>query len=343
MRPARPTRIVLIERRAEIGRGVAYRSDGYPHLLNVPAARMSAQADEPLQFARYAQARDERCQAEHFLPRHWYGDYLQDLLRRAQQAAPRHVTLECIHAQADAVYRIDLKGPYLVSLSTRQRILADELVLACGDAPPAHPACAAQIAGHDAYLCDPFRDAALRAEAKNVLLIGSGLTMADVAIACASVNPAVQLHVVSRHGLLPAPQTTSNASAVVGDLRSRLPEGALSARGVLVAFRSLLTDIECTAGDWRDAINIARQAAPGIWLGLSPTERARFLRHLRAYWDVHRHRMPPNVDAQMQAAAGTRAIALHAGHLQPLSAQGDRISATWRPRGSSDGALHAQR
>src|SRR5580658_7645167 len=107
-----PTRVVLIERRAEIGRGVAYQSDWYPHLLNVPAARMSAQSREPLQFARFAQARDARHQADQFLPRRLYGEYLQQLLQDASGTAPEHVSLERVQAQADAIFRIDPSGPY---------------------------------------------------------------------------------------------------------------------------------------------------------------------------------------------------------------------------------------
>jgi uncharacterized NAD(P)/FAD-binding protein YdhS len=158
--------------------------------------------------------------------------------------------------------------------------------------------------------------------------------MADVAIASATLNPAIQLHAISRHGLLPAPQSTSNASAVVGDLRSRLSDAPISARRVLVAFRSLLADIECRGGDWRDAINIARQAAPGLWCDMSQPERSRFLRHLRPYWDVHRHRMPPSVDARIRQLRDHGQLHVHAGHLLPLSVDGDRLVATWRPRGS---------
>jgi uncharacterized NAD(P)/FAD-binding protein YdhS len=163
--------------------------------------------------------------------------------------------------------------------------------------------------------------------------------MADVAIAAANLNPAVQIHAISRHGLLPAAQSTSPlsaspASAAVADLRSRLPGAPLSARGVLAAFRSLLADIEARAGDWRDAVNIARQSAPGLWSELPQPERARFLRHVRAYWDVHRHRMPPIVDAQLRRLRERAQLHVHAGYLRPLSADGDRIRAQWRARGS---------
>jgi uncharacterized NAD(P)/FAD-binding protein YdhS len=330
---AGPTRIVMVEPRAELGRGVAYQNDWYPHLLNVPAERMSAESREPLQFARFAQARDAQHRADEFLPRRLYGQYLQQLLASAMQAAPPHVIFERVQARADAVFRIEPTGPYLVSLSNQHRILADDVVLACGNPPPANPASAVPIADHPAYVCDPFRDAALRAQAQTMLLIGSGLTMVDVAIAAASLNPGIQIHAISRHGLLPAAQTSQASSAVVGDLMSRLPLGANGARALLRAFRSLLADIECRAGDWRDAINIARQAAPVLWQRMPLAERTRFLRHLRAYWDVHRHRMPPAIEAELTRLRQAGQLHVHAGYLQPMSSSGAHIHVQWRSRG----------
>lgn len=332
---AEPLRIVLIERGTEIGRGVAYQSGAYPHLLNVPAARMSALTDEPLQFVRFAQQRDATCRPEHFLPRRLYGEYLQQLLRLAVEQAPSHVSLERVTAQADAIYRIDPTGPYLVNLSNQQRILANDVVLANGDPPPTDPACASGIAEHPAYVCNPFRDAALRPETQRLLLIGSGLTMADVAIAAAALNPDIEIHAISRHGLMPAAQASVSQAAVPGDLLSRLNLKDLSARGVLRAFRALLSDMSGREVDWRDTINVARQAVPEVWSALPQRERARFLRHLRTHWDVHRHRMPPKINAELSRLRQQGQLHIHAGRLLPMRASGRRIEVSWRVRGSN--------
>jgi glycine/D-amino acid oxidase-like deaminating enzyme len=40
--PSAPTDIVLIERGSAMGRGLAYAAREFPYLLNVPAARLSA-------------------------------------------------------------------------------------------------------------------------------------------------------------------------------------------------------------------------------------------------------------------------------------------------------------
>jgi uncharacterized NAD(P)/FAD-binding protein YdhS len=328
-------RIVLIESRAEVGRGVAYRRDDRANLLNVPAARMSADSRDPMQFARFAKARDARCGADDYLPRQLYGEYLQALLLDACDAAPPSARFERIHARAESIFRIDLKGPYLVSLSNQQRLLADDVVLACGDPPPTTAASAAAIEQHRAYVRDPFGDRTLRADAQTLLLIGTGLTMADVAIAAASLNPNLRIHALSRHGLLPAQQVSSAHAAVSGEFLSRLSAAAPTARSLVRAFRALQSDLEAAAkGDWRDAVNVARQAAPDLWRRMPLSERARFLRHVRVHWDIHRHRMPPSVASQLNALRRSGRLQIHAGHLLPMSAQGERIAVKWRERGS---------
>jgi len=91
--PSGATDIVLIERGAEMGRGVAYAAREFPYLLNVPAGRLSADSHEPEQFLRYAQRRLAKAGSEDFLPRAVYGDYLQDVLLEAERAAPPQARL----------------------------------------------------------------------------------------------------------------------------------------------------------------------------------------------------------------------------------------------------------
>src|SRR5580698_6153350 len=86
--PSDTTDIVLVERGPAMGRGVAYAAREFPYLLNVPAARLSADSRDPLQFLHFAQRRLPQADGEDFLPRALYGEYLQDLLLQAERAAP---------------------------------------------------------------------------------------------------------------------------------------------------------------------------------------------------------------------------------------------------------------
>ena len=335
--PAQPSRIVLIERREQLGRGVAYQATPHQLLLNVPAARMSADAQDPLQFARFAQRRDPALSAQQFLPRELYGDYLQQLLHEAAQAAPAGITFESIRGDADALHRIDGNGPYLIGLSDGPQLLADDVVLACGDPPPVESPWLKGIAQHPSYVADPHQHAALGAGCGRMLLVGTALTMADVAVAAAAQNPHLELHALSRHGLLPAVQagTGSHSPDAVPDFRACVAQGQIGARCLVRAFRALARDLQRRGGDWLDAVNAARVAAPGLWQRMPAAERNRFLRHLRVYWDVHRHRMPPATGAQLARLQQAGRLRIHAGQLRAIEDAGGALRVCWRPRGAT--------
>ena len=338
--PARSCRIVLIERREQLGRGVAYSQSPHQPLLNVPAERMSADPDDAQQFVRFAQRRDPQCAAQHYLPRELYGEYLQDVLQQALAAAPSHVSLQRIRGDAVAMQRIDSAGPYLVGLADGQHVLADQVVLACGDPPPSYATGSLGIADHPACHSDPHSEQALRGDCHRLLLIGTGLTMADVAIAAATINPDIRIDAISRHGRLPAVQTTASGhrpgfATPDRPFRSYLGEGPIGARGLLRAFRALLGDLAAAGGDWRDAVNAARQDVPALWRGLAADERARFLRHLRVFWDVHRHRMPPAIGVRLDELQRSGQLRIHAGHIVRIEPAADVLHVCWRRRGAS--------
>jgi uncharacterized NAD(P)/FAD-binding protein YdhS len=196
--PTVPTRIVLVERQPRIGCGAAYGPCDYPFLLNVPAARMSATSDKPGHFIEFARRQLPQAGAESYLPRQLYGEYLQEFLRSAERAAPRHVQLECVHGQVTSV-RPRGAGQALVMIG-EQQLLADQVVLACGDPPPPVRRYAADVVRSAAYLPEPYRTPGARSTDRTVLLIGTGLTMVDIAVAAAAEHPALRLIALSRHG-----------------------------------------------------------------------------------------------------------------------------------------------
>ena len=53
--------------------------------------------------------------------------------------------------------------------------------------------------------------------------------------------------------------------------------------------------------------------APTIWQRMSEHDRVRFLRHLRAQWDVHRHRLPPELIQRIEELRKAQRLHVHAG------------------------------
>jgi uncharacterized NAD(P)/FAD-binding protein YdhS len=329
-----PTRILLIERSGTFARGVAYAAREHPYLLNVPAARMSASGEDPLQFLKFAQRRDPSTSGEDFLPRTLYGEYLTELLLAAELAAPRHLRLERVHADVQAVERPSRTAPLQLKLANGDRIVADDVVLATGNPPPAPLAVMRAIEDSERFQPDPWSTHRPISATETVLIVGSGLTMIDVVMAATSgPRPWPSLHVISRHGLIPPSQSSFRADAFKGDGSMLLLAASASTRRLVRVTRVLAREAESLGGDWREAVTFVRKMAPTLWQRLPEGERRRFLRHVRTYWDVHRHRLPPNVVTHLQSLRRDGTLAVDAGRLLETRPGADGVSVTWRPRG----------
>src|ERR1700723_1746379 len=150
------TDIVLVERGAAMGRGVAYAAREFPYLLNVPAARVSADSQDPLQFLRFAQRHIPEADGEDFLPRELYGDYLQDLLLQAERAAPAGIRLGRLFDEGWPVTRRGEGKPFAVEFNDRAPIMADRVILALGNPPPPLQPWAAAVRGPAGYRHDSW-------------------------------------------------------------------------------------------------------------------------------------------------------------------------------------------
>ena len=234
-------RVILIEKRQHFGRGLAYSTDNPAHLLNVPAGRMGAFPANPGHFLDWLNSHPEAINGEaqsygpgSFVPRHLYGDYIASLLGEAAESNPTD-RFHRINAQATDLSLV--AGNVKIRLSNGAAITTDHAVLALGNFPPLPPVANMIVAG-DRYIADPWQAGALDriTPDASVLLIGSGLTMADMAIALIGQSHRGRLDAISRHGLLPhchaAPPP--NAPVVPPFTIDELP---LTARGLVNAVR----------------------------------------------------------------------------------------------------------
>ena len=342
--PSDATDIVLIERGPSVGRGVAYAAREFPYLLNVPAARLSADSEDALQFLHFAQRRIPEADGEDFLPRTLYGDYLQDLLSRAERAAPAHVRLLRIAGEVRRVVPGDGDGAFMAEFADRPPMAADRVILALGNPPPALLPWAAAIRDHAAYRHDPWDLPKTLSAEHSVLIVGNGLTMADAAsFLTQDPGRAPMLHTISRHGVVPLPQTEFRPSAVRGDGEALLA-GADSLRKVLAMSRELAHEVEARGGDWREVVTFIRHLAPALWRRLPDAEKRRFLRHLQVHWGSHRHRLPPQLAERLAIAPPQRKAA---GERRPDSGGESRrtpiarVVAAARPRPGATSATAA--
>ena len=338
-----PLRVVLVDR-AQMARGVAYARRRYPYLLNVPAGRMSASSADPEEFLAFARRKLPGATAEDFLPRELYGDYLESSLATAATAAPPHVRLERLHGAVIALERPHRSGVVDVHLHDCRKVTADTVVLAPGNPPPAPLKGSQALRGTRCYIDEPWAAPSAFRAGETVLVVGTGLTMADIALAgsTAARGKAV-IHALSRHGLIAPPQTTFAALSAEHNTGELLQAATRSIRQLLRAIRALCDNLELRGGDWREGITVARQIAPALWQRLSMRERRRFLRHARAYWDVHRHRLPESTWFALNELRRRGSLHVHAGRLLDLEPLGRRIRVTWRARGQGTKTLVVDR
>jgi uncharacterized NAD(P)/FAD-binding protein YdhS len=101
---------------------------------------------------------------------------------------------------------------------------------------------------------------------------------------------------------------------------------------------------EQEGADWRSVIDGLRPHMQRLWRELTLEGRARFLRHLRPWWDVHRHRAAPPVMARIADACARGQLQVMAGKVSDLRETETGIAATVALRGGKDAiALQASR
>ena len=328
------TRIVLIERSGRFGVGQAYSSDNPNHLLNVPAGRMGAFPDLPLDFLGWLrQQHPSRLGGilpteSAFVPRRLYGIYLQDLLDRARHQS--HPTrLEPLHD--DVVGAREWVGSVTLTMASGALLSADIVVLAIGNTPPPlhRDIAALNVAG--IWRSSPWEPAAFAALDPHapVLLVGTGLTMVDAVISLLDAGHSGPIYALSRHGLLPRRHGAFPVPPAA--LPPSLPKDlAALTRWV----RCEVAGASQAGTAWQPVIDSLRPVAQDIWRGLSSDDRDRFLRHMSTWWNVHRHRMPPQIADRIEAAQSSDQLRVCAGRIVGCTVDGSQATVMFRGRES---------
>ena len=316
--------VTLIERGPRFGRGGAFASSNPRHLLNVRATNMSAFVEQPSHFIEWLGDIGGSPPDQVFVTRDRYGQYLQSLLRRAttEGRAARRLALE-----HDEVRSIRREGAgWRLSLAMGRTLHADAVVLALGNLPPLAPqGLDSALLGTTRYAPDPWAwDPATLPESGDVLLLGTGLTAVDTALSVNERRPDARILSLSRHGLLPRP----HAAIAARDTLTTSPKGTPTE--VLVELR------QRAARDWRGAIDGLRPYVQSLWRSWSPREKERFLRHLRPWWDAHRHRLAPEVAERIASMREDGIFDATAGRLVSLKPVAEGVEAIWTPKASRE-------
>ncbi|MDX8467718.1 FAD/NAD(P)-binding protein [Mesorhizobium sp. VK23B] len=297
-------RVTLIEKRPHFGQGMAYSTLLSAHVLNVKASGMSAYADDPDNFARWVleRALAQPDQGPFYAPRSLYARYLKELLDDLEERERETGRLRLIREE---------------SLSISPTPSGVEVALANGTSVVGHLAVLAT--GHDeqpgafqgrAIRMGSEADTALDPQAP-VLVLGTGLSMVDAFLSLEQRGHRGEIVAVSRRGLLPSPHRKGNPIKLdVADI----PLGTELSYFV-GWFRNLIRENQKAGGDWRDVVDGLRPFNQKIWQNWPSSAKRRFVEHTKAWWDIHRHRMAPEVYERVTEAVGSGRIRLVAGRV----------------------------
>ncbi len=270
--------VTLIDPSPVPGRGLAYDAPRPEHRRNVLPRRLSAFSDRPDDFADWLKDRGVIASTEDkvFVRRRLFGDYLNDRLG----AVGHRLTL--IRGSMTGI--VPGPGEARVQLATGEAVRADMVILATG------------------HSWSPSRDVdhSVPADAP-VTILGTGLSMVDRWLTLRAEGHTGAITAVSRHGLVPLDH---------GDCPTPIALHSVPLGRPVSQTMRWLRELAAQAADWRAAVDAIRPHTQAIWQSWSTVERRRFLRHARRYWDVHRHRVAPDIGERLaeELATGTLRI-----------------------------------
>ncbi len=251
---------------------------------------------------------------EGFAPRRLYGLYVQDRLAGVEAAHPDLITR--IVGEAIAVENT------AVRLADGRLIEADAVVLATGN--PA-PTTAASDAVEGRVIGDPWAPGALdRIGAEDdVVVVGTGLTMVDMIQWLIARGWRGKALALSRRGLKPrGHQATPDAPATPTGMLKLAPASRRLAEARRMADES----------GWRSVMEGLRPLTADLWSAADADLRARFVRHLRPWWDVHRHRIADSIAASLEALEAAGRLTIMAGRVKRIDQDETGVTLGWRPR-----------
>jgi uncharacterized NAD(P)/FAD-binding protein YdhS len=261
-----------------LGEGIAYSTQDEGHVLNVPAGRMSAFMDHPEHFMQWI-----GCDKNTFAPRRAYARYLQETLQSLDLSK-----INLRHIQDKAISVAQEGAEWKVVVAGGEELFANAVVLAIGHGESFQIPGVGKDLTSKRYLADPWR-LTVSAVDGHLIGIGTGLTFIDHALTHIRRNSTNTVTGISRNGLMPEAHLAHRADPLeVPSIARENPE----------EMRRFIEE----ADDWRAAQDGIRHQLPDIWHRWSEQMKASFLDHDLRWWNVHRHRLAPEIAEEVRLA-----------------------------------------
>lgn len=323
--------IAVFEPRDVLGGGLAYDDNDPAHRINVPATRMSLIPQDDAHFARWLAesgagegdpdiaGRDGALYPQRRVFGRYVASNLDPLVADGRVA---HVGSRVASLTADG-------DAWTLTTASGAKYGARIVVLATTHPAPDVPAALAPLGADPRLVPDalvPNALASVDPEAR-VVIVGTGLTMADVVASLDRQGHRGRIIALSRRGLRSRGHA-AQATEPFGDFTTP----ARHASELLRKVRATIREAAALGVSWHAVIDAVRAHAQTFWPKLRPEEQSRIVRHLRVYWDVHRFRIAPQVEDVLDHRIASGTLTVLAASLEAASAKPDHIALTIRRR-----------
>ncbi|MAH83201.1 MAG: hypothetical protein CBB68_02410 [Rhodospirillaceae bacterium TMED8] len=343
-----PLTIIVVEPRKDVGAGVAYSSRHPDHRLNAPSSLHFVIPDERAALDDwFLQTVGLECDPEAraidgslFIRRSDFGDFVSAQFKRHAIENPSGSTLTHVRDSA-----IDVKQhgkSFLIKMVSGSILRADSILITTSNYKPSIPfPFTGKLETHPALVPNPWDVDSLEALPNNArgLIIGNGLTAADVVTLLKRKGHTGVVTALSRRGLQPTVRPRSHAGFeqhILDRVAARpslftKKHGRL--RTVLEIFRAIRSDVkkaEASGLPWQSAFDDLRDSARDVWVHLPIEEKRRYMRHAGPYYDIHRYRFSPQTNEQLIAAKAQGWFKQQRGKLTAARSDCRRIIVEWQ-------------
>ncbi|MDQ0455736.1 FAD/NAD(P)-binding protein [Rhizobium paknamense] len=336
-------RVVIFEPRETLGAGLAYSAKDPAHRVNVPAGRMSIDPDDPESFLRFTMAHPAAQADPHLLgadgqpypARSLFGTYARTVLEPFLASG----AIEHRRAKVREIARLD--DGWLVEDGFGPALRADIVVLAATHPAPDLPRPLKALGDDPRLITDVTREGALDGIGtdERVLIVGNGLTAADVIASLRSRGHRGKLTAISRRGLRSRGHPAV-AQDPFGDFAST---PSRRASHLLHRIRRSLREAAEQGIGWHAVLDAVRQQGFAIWQALPLPERRRIVRFARPFWDAHRFRIAPQVEKALDDAIADNVLSIRAAALRNVVPSKEGFTVTLTQKGSGVSELIVDR
>jgi uncharacterized NAD(P)/FAD-binding protein YdhS len=325
-------RLLVVEPRQDIGRGLAYGTADPAHRINVPAEKMTLFPEASGDFAAFVdrvglKASDEVLIGRDGSPyptRSAFGDYV------VSQVQPLLASGRVEHWQAKVrLVQKQTQGYRLIGSDGRAEAV-DLVVIAVSHPAPSVPSNLRALKDDPKFIADVTTDGALDPVGLDdrVLIIGNGLTSADVVASLTLRGHRGKIISISRRGL----RSRGHGPAGQESYGDFVTDRATTALGLLRKVRRSIREAQARGLTWHSVLDAVRGQGQALWQDLPLPERIRIVRHLRPFWDVHRFRIAPQVEDVVNEAIAEGRLEIKAASVASATRSGEGYKVSLRQR-----------